>query len=128
MRGLLDQPNDTTMSEFLITNVSRQELQNLINEAVTKTMHQYFRELKSPISEYFDALGTAAFLGVSLKTLQNYCYTKQIPHIKRGGKLYFRKSDLEQWLSQGYKKTNDDIVNSVNSNLSKRRLRSIARS
>ncbi len=89
-------------------------------------MHQYFRDLKSPISEYFDTPGTAAFLGMSVKTLQNYCYTKQIPHIKRGGKLYFRKADLEQWLSKGYRKTNDDVIDRVNAHLSQRKKRTIA--
>lgn len=98
----------------------------MIDDAVTTSMHRYFRDMQSPISEYFDAHGTASFLGISLKTLQNYCYTRQIPHIKRGGKLYFRKSDLEQWFSKGYKKSNDDIDDRVNFNLSQRKKRPIA--
>ncbi len=114
------------MDEFVITNVSRQDLQNLIDEAVTKSMQRYFREMKSPINEYFDAPDTAAFLGISVKTLQSYCYNRQIPNIKRGGKLYFRKSDLEQWLSKGYRKTNDDVMERVNTNLSQRKKRIIA--
>jgi len=126
MRGLTYQPNDTTMSEFLITNVSRHELQKLIDEAVAKSMHQYFRNVKSPINEYFDAPSTAAFLGIAMSTLHNHCSNRLIPHIKRGGKLYFRKSDLEQWLSNGYRKTKDDVVEKVNSNLSKRKKRPIS--
>jgi len=114
------------MSEFIIINVSRQDLQKMIDDAVTKSMHRHFRDMQSPISEYFDAHGTASFLGISLKTLQNYCYTRQIPYSKRGGKLYFKKSDLEQWLSKGYRKTNDDVIDKVNANLSQRKKRPIA--
>lgn len=40
-------------------------------------------------------------------------YTKtskgEIPHFKRGGKLYFKKSELITWIEEGRKKTSKDI-------------------
>jgi hypothetical protein len=111
------------MAEFVITNVSRQELQKLIDESVAKSLQQYFKNEKSSIDEYFDVPGTAVFLGIAISTLHNYCSNRLIPHIKRGGKLYFRKSDLEQWLMEGYRQSTYEIVDKVNLNLSKRRKR-----
>jgi len=111
------------MAEFVITNVSRLELQKLIDEAVAKSLHQYFRNVKYPTDQYFDVPSTAVFLGIATSTLHNYCSNRTIPHIKRGGKLYFRKSDVEQWLMKGYRESNDEIVDKVNLNLSKRRKR-----
>ena len=41
-----------------------------------------------------------------------YCLTskKKIPHYKRGKKLYFKRSELIKWLSEGRKKTITELM------------------
>lgn len=50
-------------------------------------------------------------------------YTKtskgELPHYKRGGKLYFKKSELIAWIEKGRKKTQKDIDELANQYLKK---------
>lgn len=41
----------------------------------------------------------AIFTGFSVKHLYNLTSTKQIPHYKMNGKLLFKKTELESWLT-----------------------------
>lgn len=43
----------------------------------------------------------ANILGLKRSTLYAHTSNRTIPHCKRGGRLYFRKSELIHWVSQG---------------------------
>ena len=43
---------------------------------------------------------TAAFTGFSVGHLYRLTSQKQIPHFKKNRKLYFRKSDIEDWMTE----------------------------
>lgn len=43
----------------------------------------------------------AKILGLKRTTLYSRTSNRTIPHYKRGGKLYFRRSELIEWLTQG---------------------------
>ncbi len=40
----------------------------------------------------------ADYLGMSLDTVYYFVSTKQIPHIKLGGRLRFKKDQLDKWI------------------------------
>ncbi|MDN3585603.1 helix-turn-helix domain-containing protein [Pedobacter aquatilis] len=50
---------------------------------------------------YLKIEAAAAFLSSTRGAFQIMTHRKTIPHIKKMGKLYFRKSDLVKWLEDG---------------------------
>ena len=46
----------------------------------------------------FDVKGLALYLKVSEKFIHKRTHLKQIPYYKVGGKLLFRKKDIDKWL------------------------------
>lgn len=49
------------------------------------------------------------FLGISKSTLWKYTSQNKIPHYKSGKRLYFKKSELEEWMLSNKVKTLDEI-------------------
>lgn len=47
-----------------------------------------------------DVKEAATFTGFSVKHLYRLTSTKQIPHFKKNAKLLFKKSELEEWLTE----------------------------
>ena len=48
--------------------------------------------------EIFDLKGLTEYLKVSDKWIYERTHLKEIPYIKKGGKLMFRKSAIDKWL------------------------------
>lgn len=55
----------------------------------------------------------AIFLNLAQQTLYGFTSNRTIPFIKKGKKLYFRKSDLEQWLTDGRKATVKELEKGI---------------
>lgn len=53
--------------------------------------------------------GVAQLTGLSTATIYRLTSQKEIPHYKRGNKLYFRKSEIEAWLVGNKVFTNAEI-------------------
>ena len=51
----------------------------------------------------------AAFAGTSIEHLHHLTSTRQIPYYKMGNKLYFKKSELEQWMTKRRVMTEEEI-------------------
>ena len=51
----------------------------------------------------------AALLHLSVATLYTKVSGRDIPFSKRGKRLYFRRSELEEWVRQGRRKTVSEI-------------------
>ena len=49
------------------------------------------------------------YLSLSVATLYGYTSKKEIPHAKRGKKLYFEKNAIDKWLFENNSKTNEEI-------------------
>ena len=55
-------------------------------------------------------LSEAAMLtGYKEKGLYELTSNKRIPHYKKNGKLYFKKSELEEWMTDNKVMTNEEI-------------------
>jgi len=57
----------------------------------------------------FNISQAAAFLHLSVATLYAKVSCREVPVSKRGKRLYFHKSELEEWVRQGRKKTVSEI-------------------
>lgn len=57
----------------------------------------------------FDFLEMCNFLGIAQSTGYQRVSRGEIPHFKKGRRLYFRKSELVAWIESGRRKTNDDL-------------------
>ena len=108
------------MSELIITTISKQEIQHLIEGAVEKAMLQKMKLDKNPSDVFLDVDQAAAFLGIAKATLYGKCSKLLIPHIKKGKKLYFGQSELIEYLKSGKRKTIHDIHQNVNVRLSEK--------
>lgn len=45
--------------------------------------------------------GAIELTGLARQSIYQKCHNKTIPHYKRGGKLYFSKSELRDWIKSG---------------------------
>ena len=59
------------------------------------------------------------YLSLSVATLYGYTSKKEIPHAKRGKKLYFEKNAIDKWLFENNTKTNEEIEKIADSYLYK---------
>lgn len=51
----------------------------------------------------------AAFLNVSTATIYSKTHTREIPHFKRGKRLYFSREALAMWVREGYQRTQAEV-------------------
>ncbi len=81
-------------------------------------------ELKKYMDERFDRLETttligtktiltaeeaAIYIGYALRGLYMLTSERRIPHFKKNGKLYFKKDELDQWMTENRVLTEDQI-------------------
>ena len=60
-----------------------------------------------------EALNTsevALMLDVAVQTVRNLMHDKAIPYYKRGGKAYFRKSEIEAWMLKGQRIVSNEEI------------------
>lgn len=67
------------------------------------------------MNEFLDSKGAAAFLGISLNTLYKLSSSGKLPtYSPTGGKIYFIRSELEEWVLSGRKATIKNINSQAN--------------
>ena len=59
--------------------------------------------------EVLTAEEAAVFTGYTTKGIYAMTSEKRIPHYKKNGKLYFRKQELVEWMTQRKVLTDDEI-------------------
>jgi excisionase family DNA binding protein len=88
------------------------ELENLIHSTVRKALAEQSnpqgRQFQS--HEYLSIEEASEYLHVPKNTLYNYCHHNVLVYHKRGKKNYFLKSDLDEWMASGRKKSAKEMV------------------
>ena len=84
------------MEKIIVT--SPEELEALIESSVKRVLRAQsgFNTTSSP--EHFTVKQAAAFLDLAEQTIYGLTSRNEIPHYKRGKKLYFLKAELEKWM------------------------------
>ena len=88
---------------------TQDELEQLIQTSVKKALSEQASEGSKSQNLLFTVDQASEFLNLAKQTLYTFTSKRQIPFIKRGKKLYFKKADLESWLNEGKKATEKEI-------------------
>lgn len=48
--------------------------------------------------------------GLARRTIYKLTHRREIPHRRVGGRLYFRRAELEQWIDAGRRKTAAEVA------------------
>lgn len=98
-------------------------LEPIIDDCVTRSMDKYITSLnnaKPSDSKVMDLSEAAQYLKVSKVTVYGYVHNRLFPYYKHGKRLYFRKEDIDQWISKSRRKSYDEINEEATAYLSKR--------
>jgi excisionase family DNA binding protein len=95
------------MSISFLTNVSEQEFKEFLRNTLKEILSEQNNQTVLP--EVLNVQQAAAFLKLQVTTLYEKTSRKLIPHFKKGNKLYFHLSALQDWINKGKVKTREEI-------------------
>ena len=88
------------MTKIIVT--TKDELQEIIHESIKSAIsEQNSQQQMDEPDRILSLKETATFLNLAQQTVYGFTSKQQIPFIKKGKKLYFKKSELEKWLLGG---------------------------
>lgn len=68
------------------------------------------QSLQTSESDILRPVEAAKFVNLALPTLYTKTSKGEIPHMKKGGRLYFSKTELLEYIRQGRVRTRDEIA------------------
>ena len=71
--------------------------------------------------EIFNVTETAKFLGIAKQTVYQLVSRNAIPVMKRAGKLYFSRQEIEKWLKANRRISGDEAFEMIDSRISKKK-------
>lgn len=77
-------------------------------DQLTDLVSELNRKLDGKEEKPLNIEAAAQYLDIAKQTIYHSTSKKEIPHSKRGKKLYFFKADLDQWLKSHRQQTAQD--------------------
>ncbi len=91
---------------FEIINERLERIENLLqNIYATKDT----KSVGVIIPEIMNVKEVAAYLSITPSAFYKYTSTREIPHSKRGKRLYFNREEINDWVLENKQLTNNDI-------------------
>lgn len=89
------------MEKIIIATLN--ELTNLIEDSLKKVLLQTDsqKSSESQLPELLNISQAAGYLNLAKQTIYGFTSKGGMPFIKRGKKLYFKKTELDKWLNEG---------------------------
>ncbi len=96
------------MMDITVTNLTIED----ISRAIRNELRNYFEQQEEKERE--DQIGgielAIEVTRLAKPTIYGLVSERKIPHSKRGKKLYFSRRELKEWLTEGKRKTQDEIA------------------
>jgi excisionase family DNA binding protein len=90
------------MESITITQVNIHELEAIIEGAVRKALKANLATKSSTSDREMITVPQAAeFLHLSVPTIYGLLHRRELPSLKRGKRVYFKKADLMRYLEEG---------------------------
>ena len=103
------------MNATFVTVLTREELKEFFLEILQELLARGGLKSLSPKSNppedepLINVQEAAGVTGLSVYTLYEKTCRKEVPHYKKGKRLYFRATELLRWITQGRVKTRTEI-------------------
>jgi excisionase family DNA binding protein len=99
------------MEKVILTQVSMEEFRQIIREELKTVLLEFMQPGNggSPLEEIMTIDVAAKFLSLSKSRIYKLTSGREIPHSKKGKRLYFKRSELIEWISKGKQMTMEDI-------------------
>ncbi|MBA4851521.1 helix-turn-helix domain-containing protein [Emticicia sp. BO119] len=109
--------------DYLLSPIRLNELEILIQNSLEKALKNQSNISSIIEDKWLDLNGLCAYLPDKpvKPTVYTWVHNSIIPYHKKGKKLFFLKSEIDQWLKEGRKKTKFDIKEEADLHLSKLR-------
>lgn len=99
------------MEKLIIT--TKDELELIVQTSVKKALKEQLTITQPEEDQWFNIESCSQFLGLAVQTVYQKVSSLDIPYHKRGGKLWFLKSELDQWLKEGRQRTRKEIERDI---------------
>lgn len=98
------------MTKVILT--TQDELEQIVQTSIRKVLSEQ-QTVKTDRDEWFNIQQAATFLGLAVQTIYQKVCELEIPFHKKGKKLWFLKSELDNWLRDGRQKTRKEIQDDI---------------
>jgi excisionase family DNA binding protein len=82
-------------------SIKELELDELLMEIRSIVKEEIRSQRPAPEEEWLEMQDAVHILKKAKQTIYQLCSSKSLPHYKRSGKTYFKRSELMQWLEKG---------------------------
>ena len=97
------------MEKIILTNVSLDEIVDKIVERLASSKQELIHhEENKDAKEYLSVEEASELIRLAVTTIYGLTHNKAIPYLKKGRKLWFKRSELLQWLDSGRKETKEE--------------------
>lgn len=96
------------MAIQFLTNISEEEFKIFLKDALKEILTEML-PLQKNEAQILNIEEASELLKLKINTLYEKTSRKLIPHFKKGNKLYFHRSELEEWVKNGKVRTNEEI-------------------
>jgi excisionase family DNA binding protein len=95
------------MDKIIFTNLTMEQLEELITKSTRNVLNEYSSKKLS--NELLNVKEASQFLDLAVQTIYGFTSANKIPYFKKGKKLIFKRSDLENWQLENSSKTLSDL-------------------
>ena len=93
--------------------ITTNELEGLIHSTVRKAIREQTNKTEAEEVIFLNIKQASQLLNLARQTIYGLTSKNEIPFLKRGKKLYFKKSELEQWINEGKQKSITEFRNEL---------------
>lgn len=97
------------MSISFLTNFNESEFKAFLKEAIREILLEKEQVNNNAIPEILNIHQVSQLLDLKVSTIYEKTSLKLIPHFKKGGKLLFMRSDIQNWIKEGKVKTTNEL-------------------
>ena len=98
------------MANNIIIQFTETEFRTLLKDCISEGIKETSQNKTEVSDKLLSVKEAAVFVNLAPQTLYGFTSNRTIPFIKKGKKLYFKKSDLELWLIDGRKDSIKEIL------------------
>lgn len=97
------------MEPIFLTTLNKGEYVELLKETFREVLIEKIANNSSHLPEILNIKQVSEFLHLAVASIYEKTSQKQIPHFKKGNRLYFNRTEIEAWIQEGKVKTANEI-------------------